>query len=212
MDPHEPGLDERDAADGWLEQLERWLSDARAGALPEPEAMVLASVSEADQPSARTVLLKGLDEGGLVFYTNQRSRKGRELADNPRAALVFPWFAMHRQVLVTGTVEPVGAAASDAYFASRPYGSRISALASRQSEVIPDRAWLEHAAEQARLQHPPEGEVPRPTAWGGLRVVPLTVEFWQGRRDRLHDRLRYRRVGDGATRSDGGWVLERLSP
>jgi pyridoxamine 5'-phosphate oxidase len=152
------------------------------------------------------VLLKGLSSDGLVFYTNTASRKGQDLDANPRAALVFPWFALRRQVVVTGRVERVDVADADAYFASRPYGSRISAHASRQSEVIADRAVLgaAHAAFSERF--PSQAPVPRPEWWTGFLVAPETVEFWQGRPDRLHDRLRYR-LG-----VDGDWLVERLSP
>jgi pyridoxamine 5'-phosphate oxidase len=201
----EAGLERGDLARTWHAQLERWLAAAQDADIPEPTAMVLATASADGVPSARTVLLKGLSSDGLVFYTNTGSRKGRDLAENPRAALVFPWFAIRRQVVVAGVVEAIGAADADAYFASRPYGSQISAYASRQSEVIADRAVLEaaHAAFSARFPPP---AVPRPEWWAGSVVIPETVEFWQGRPDRLHDRLRYRLTADGT------WLVERLSP
>ena len=167
--------------------------------------MVLATADADGRPGGRTVLMKQLDSRGLVFYSNRGSRKGRELAENPRAAAVFPWYAIRRQVIVDGTVEVLDEQASDEYFASRPYRSRIGALASRQSSVISTRQELEEARDQLERRYPPEGPVPRPAWWGGWRVVPDSVEFWQGRRDRLHDRLRYRREGEG-------WVVERLSP
>lgn len=204
-DAPEQELDERDLAATWLGQFELWLADANGAALPEPNAMVLATADARGRPSARTVLLKGLDERGLVFFTNFGSRKGREIASNPWASLVFPWFAMHRQVVVVGSVSKIDDASSDEYFASRAYGSRIGAHASRQSSVIAGRSVLDEARAQAERRYPPEGEVPRPEGWGGLRVEPHTVEFWQGRSDRLHDRLRYRRDGRE-------WAIERLSP
>jgi pyridoxamine 5'-phosphate oxidase len=199
-------LGEHDLADGWLEQFEVWHQEVRDSAIPEPEAMVLASADAEGRPSARSVLLKSLDDRGFVFFTNLDSRKGRELAANHHASLVFPWWALHRQVLVIGSVSLVDAAEANEYFASRPYGSRISARASRQSEVIPSRESLEAdwAAEERRF--PPTGDVPRPERWSGFRLAPVSVEFWQGRRDRLHDRLRFR-LG-----TDGDWLLERLSP
>lgn len=204
-DPYDGGgLDERALAPTWLAQLQRWLGDAVEAGLPEPNAMMLATGDPGGAPSVRTVLLKGLDERGLVFHTNLRSRKGRDLAENPRAALVFPWLAMHRQVVVEGGVSPIDAADSDAYFASRPRGARLAALASPQSEPIAGREELERRFAEAGRAHP--AEVPRPQWWGGLRVAPSTVELWQGRPDRLHDRLRYRSTG-GST-----WVVERLAP
>jgi pyridoxamine 5'-phosphate oxidase len=201
----EESLDERDLAGSWLEQFELWLVDASAAGLPEPNAMVLGTADERGRPSARTVLLKGSDARGLVFFTNLESRKGREIAANPWASLVFPWFAVRRQVVVVGAVSPIDRESSDEYFASRAYGSRIGAHASRQSSVISGRQVLERSREEAELRYPPDGEVPRPEGWGGFRVAPASVEFWQGRPDRLHDRLRYRREGER-------WVIERLSP
>ncbi len=199
------GLDEDDLAPTWLAQFERWLEDAVRAELPEPNAMVLATADEHGGPSARTVLLKGLDARGFVCFTNLASRKGREARANPRAALVFGWVALQRQVVVAGAVEPVAAREADAYFASRPHGSQLGALASPQSRVIAGRVVLEHARDELERRHPEGTPVPRPEGWGGLRVVPATVEFWQGRADRLHDRLRFRRDGDG-------FVVERLAP
>ena len=201
-------LREDELAPTWLEQFERWLGEATQDGIHEPEAMVLATADADARPSARTVLLKGCDEQGFVFFTNLHSRKGRELESNPHAALVFPWHAVHRQVLVTGAVSQIEPDRSDAYFASRAYGSRIGARASRQSSVIAGRAVLEDARTQAERRFPPDRPVPRPPWWGGLLLVPESVEFWQGRRDRLHDRLRYRRPAQGA----GPWLIERLSP
>jgi len=199
------GLSERDLAPDWLAQFRRWFSEAEAAGLVEPNAMVLATASPQGRPSARTVLLKGLDERGFVLFTNLRSRKGSEALANPYACLLFPWVALQRQVVVAGSVTEVDPAESDAYFASRPRGSQLGAAASPQSAVIPSRAVLEE--ERARLEaaYPDGIPVPRPAHWGGLRVAPETVEFWQGRPDRLHDRLRFRR--DGRV-----WVVERLAP
>jgi pyridoxamine 5'-phosphate oxidase len=201
------GLEEADLAPTWSAMLERWLADAEAGGIGEPNAMVVATADADGRPSVRTVLLKGLDEHGLTFFTNYESAKGHDLAVNPMASVLFPWIDLQRQVRLTGPVRRLDAAGSDAYFASRPYGSRIGAAASPQSEVIPDRATLEAAEAALRARHPdPPGDVPRPEHWGGYVVEPDTVEFWQGRANRLHDRLRYRRTADGA------WVTERLAP
>ena len=205
-DGRERTLAERDLALSWHEQLERWLAEAATAALPEPTAMVLATAGADAVPSARTVLLKALSADGLVFYTNISSRKGRDITANPRAALVFPWFAIARQVVAEGAVQAVDAQEADAYFTSRSYGSRISAHASRQSTVIRDRAVLEAARARLCERYPPSAEVPRPEDWGGFRLVPSSVEFWQGRAERLHDRLRYR------LDADGDWLIERLSP
>ena len=198
-------LDATDLAGSWLEQFERWQAEFAGAGAHEPTAMVLATAAADGQPSARTVLLKGVDERGFEFFTNLASRKGRELAENPRASLLFPWYELQRQVVVVGAVEPVEAARADAYFASRPYGSRIGAHASRQSSVIADRSVLEDAQAALEARYPPDGPVPRPEAWSGFRVRPETVEFWQGRPNRLHDRLRFRR-------EEEGWLVERLSP
>lgn len=200
-------LDEGRLAATWLEQFTGWLADAVAGGETEANAMVLSTADARGRPSARTVLLKGVDERGFVLYTNFASRKGREAAENPYGSLVFPWLVVQRQVVVSGAVERVDDAQADAYFASRPRGSRLSALASPQSQVIASREVLDGALAELDARYPSdEAEIPRPPGWGGLRVVPETVEFWQGRRNRLHDRLRYRR--DAA----GGWVVERLAP
>jgi pyridoxamine 5'-phosphate oxidase len=198
------GLVEDDLAPTWLEQFERWLDDAvRSERLVEPNAMVLATAGADCRPSARTVLLKGADERGFVLYTNLESRKGREALANPHAALVFDWIELGRQVVVAGAIERLSDDESDAYFASRPRGSQIGAHASRQSSVIGSREELDRACTEASERYP--GEVPRPPLWGGLRVVPETVEFWAGRPNRLHDRLRFRHTA-------GEWVVERLAP
>ncbi|HEY0516553.1 MAG TPA: pyridoxamine 5'-phosphate oxidase [Solirubrobacteraceae bacterium] len=204
-DPGEHGLEERDLAPSWLEQFEAWWRDVEAAGVPEPQAMVLGTVGADGQPSARSVLLKGVDERGFEFFTNLQSRKGGELAANPRASLVFPWYALRRQVTVAGTVTAVEQQRADEYFASRAYGSKLGALVSRQSSVISSREPLERERAELERRYPPGADVPRPAHWGGFRLVPSEVEFWQGRRDRLHDRLRYRRSGER-------WVLERLSP
>ncbi len=167
--------------------------------------MTLATVDREGQPSARVVLLKGCDERGFVFFTNYASRKGRDLEENPRAALVFYWPAFDRQVRVEGTVEKTSPEESEAYFQSRPLGARIGAWTSSQSEVIASREELERSVEEA-VQRFADGAVPRPGHWGGYRVRPDEVEFWQGRESRLHDRLRYRR------QPGGGWLIDRLSP
>ena len=194
------GLCEEDLAPTWLAQLRSWIDEASRHELLEPIAMILAT----DGPSARTVLLKGLDDRGLVFFTNYTSRKAAQLEESGRAALLFPWHPLQRQVHVEGAVERIAPEESDAYWASRPHGSQIGALASPQSQVIAGREELEAAAGELASRYD-NREVPRPQHWGGYRVAPETVEFWQGRLDRLHDRLRYRRDGDA-------WVVERLAP
>ena len=185
-----------------------WLSDAVRAGLAEPNGMVVSTVDPSGSPSSRTVLLKGYDETGFIFYTNLRSRKGVELAGNPRCSLLFPWYQLHRQVIVRGTAERLSREADAEYFATRPYGSQIGAWASEQSSVIPDREWLEKRAAECAEQWPEKAEVPLPDFWGGFLVRPETVEFWQGRTDRLHDRLRYRLGAE----NESAWVMERLSP
>jgi pyridoxamine 5'-phosphate oxidase len=199
------GLQESEVAADPFEQFRRWFDDAVAAGLPEPNAMVLATSSPDGVPSARTVLLKGADASGFVFYTNRGSAKGRDLAANPRAALVFPWHPLERQVRVTGVVQEIDDEDVARYFATRPRESQLGAWASEQSAVIEGREVLEDAFAAAAQRWPEGATPPPPPSWGGYRVVPDQVEFWQGRSGRMHDRLRYRLTGDG-------WALERLAP
>lgn len=192
-------------ADDPLAQFTAWMADAVAAALPEPTAMVLATVSASGRPRARTVLLKSYDSGGFVFYTNRTSRKGTDLAEVPRACLLFPWHAMRRQVIIEGTVSALSIAQSEPYFRSRPRGSQVGAWASRQSTVIGSRAELDDRYDELARKWPEGTDVPMPGFWGGYRVIPEVMEFWQGRVNRLHDRFRYRLDG-------GRWVMERLAP
>jgi pyridoxamine 5'-phosphate oxidase len=199
------GLSEEEVVGDPIEQFERWFDDALRAEVHEPNAMTLATVDASGQPAARMVLLKAVDHRGLSFFTNFASRKSHELATNPRATLLFWWGPLARQVRFEGRVERVDDAEADAYFASRPRGSQIGAWASPQSSVIPGRAALERAERSFRERFA-DAEVPRPEVWGGFRLIPERVEFWQGRSNRLHDRLRYTRDG-----SDG-WRIERLAP
>lgn len=198
------GFAETDLAGDWPTQFGAWLTDAVAAGLPEPNAMILATADAAGRPSARTVLLKGYDHRGFVCYTNLRSRKATEARANPYASLVFHWRPLHRQVVVGGTVGEVSREETEQYFARRPRGAQLGAWASPQSQVIASRRELDEAYARAADRFPEA--VPAPPHWGGLRVVPETVEFWQGRADRLHDRLRFRRVADEV------WATERLAP
>jgi len=202
------GLSESELSDDPFTQFGAWLDDAVRAEVVEPNAMVLATADEQGRPSARTVLLKGFDARGFVFFTNLGSRKGREATANPYAALTFPWFPLERQVAVRGSVERVSASESEVYFRSRPQASQVGAWASRQSADLADRADLDARYARLRARWPDGTQVPVPDFWGGLRVVPETVEFWQGRPSRLHDRLEYRREPDSAT----GWRVVRLSP
>jgi len=197
------GLSEAQADADPLRQFERWFDDALRAKLPLPNAMTLATVTPAGAPAARIVLLKGVEQGAFLFYTNYLSRKGQELERRASACLLLLWSDLERQVRVDGTVEKVTARESDAYYATRPLGARLSAWASAQSAPVPSRETLEKALASARERH--GDQPPRPPHWGGYRVVPQQIEFWQGRADRLHDRLLYRRAG-------GSWTLERLSP
>jgi pyridoxamine 5'-phosphate oxidase len=191
----------------WLEQFDGWFTDAVAAELPEPNAAVLATADTDGAPDARIVLLKGYDASGFIFGTSYASTKGAQLAVNPRATLVLPWHAMQRQVRVRGHVERVGESASDALWDPRPRGAQLAATASVQSTVVASR---EELVERVRRldEQTAEGAVPRPPVWGGYRVLPEVVEFWQGGRDRLHDRIRFRRDDD----EGGGWIVERLAP
>ena len=199
------GLAEKDLARDPFRQFEKWFQEAEAAKIPEPNAMTLATATREGRPSARTVLLKGLDGRGFVFYSNYESRKGRELEANPQVTLVFPWIAIERQVLIEGTATKVAREESEAYFHSRPRASQLGAWVAQQSAIITGRAVLEDTMTALEKKYAGQ-EVPLPANWGGWRVAPETVEFWQGRRSRLHDRLRFRRE------KDGGWSVERLAP
>jgi pyridoxamine 5'-phosphate oxidase len=199
-----PPLTEADVLPDPLAQFQRWLADAESAGLVEPTAMALATVSADGAPSVRIVLFKGLHDGGFTFYTNYESRKGQELAARPQAALTFWWDKLERQVRIEGRVERVPAVLSDRYFHSRPRGSQIGAYTSRQSAVLPQRAELDARLGETERKFAGQ-EIPLPEYWGGYRVVPNHIEFWQGRLNRVHDRLRY--VRDGA-----GWRIERLEP
>jgi len=198
------GLLEKDLARDPFRQFEKWFEEAVAAQIHEPNAMVLGTVGRDGQPSVRTVLLKGVDKRGFVFYTHYESRKSFDLEANPRAGLVFPWIALERQVIIEGRVSRVSREEAEIYFHSRPRASQLAARASPQSTVIANRATLEESFRVTEKKYGGQ-EIPLPPHWGGWRVAPESVEFWQGRRSRLHDRLRYRRETDGA------WVIERLA-
>lgn len=197
-------LDEARVSHDPIVEFSRWFAEAQEAQLHEPNAMTLATATAAGAPSARVVLLKAFDQRGFVFFSDYRSRKGEELETNPRAALVFYWGEIERQVRITGTVTSTSPQESEEYFRSRPLGSRLGAWVSHQSRVIPGRAVLESDLKEVALRFA-DGNVPLPSHWGGYRVAPDALEFWQGRENRLHDRIRYVRGG-------GGWRVERLSP
>lgn len=199
-------LDEADVSHDPLVQFARWFAEAAEAEVPDHTAMTLATATPDGAPSARVVLLKGFDERGFVFFTDYRSRKGNELEANPRAALVLYWGPLDRQVRISGTVVRTSHEESERYFRTRPLGSRLGAWTSHQSRVIPGRAALEADLRDIEERFK-DGDVPLPPYWGGYRVMPQVIEFWQGRESRLHDRIRYVRAGDA-----GGWKVERLSP
>ena len=198
------GLNEKDLARDPYRQFEKWFQEAEAAKITEPNAMTLCTCTRDGRPSGRIVLLKGVDGRGFVFFSNYESRKGRELHENPNAALVFPWLALERQVIVEGTVAKVPREESEAYYHSRPRASQLAAWVSQQSSIISGRSVLEDSMKMLEQKYAGR-EVPLPPHWGGWRLSPESVEFWQGRRSRLHDRLRYRRDKDS-------WLLERLAP
>jgi pyridoxamine 5'-phosphate oxidase len=201
----ELGLREADLPTDPFILFEQWLADAVTSGMHEPTAMAVSTIGPTGAPACRLVLLKSVDERGLVFFTNYRSRKAHELALDPRCAAVFPWHCIFRQVRLEGAAERISTEESDAYFATRPRGSQLGAWASPQSEEVPDREYLDRAYQKAVMRWPEPTRIPRPGHWGGIRIVPGSVEFWQGRPDRMHDRIHYSRVGES-------WKLRRLAP
>jgi pyridoxamine 5'-phosphate oxidase len=206
------GLEQDMLAADPLDQFSRWLADAERAGLPQPNAMVLATVSGSGQPRARTVLLKAHGPDGFAFYTNRTSRKGQDLAGQPLACLLFPWHAMHRQVIIEGAVTALTTEQSEPYYRSRPRGSQLGAWASRQSSVIGSRAELDERYAELERRWPADADVPMPDFWGGYLLAPRRLEFWQGRPNRLHDRLQYRPRPVKGEGEAGGWLIERLSP
>ena len=198
-------LNKKDAHPNPFEQFTLWFDQAVAAKLPEPNAMTLATATPDGKPSARMVLLKGYDERGFVFYTNYKSRKGQQLLANPWGAIAFWWTQLERQVRIEGQIEQVSAEESDAYFHSRPQDSQLGAWASEQSQVIDSREVLEQRLQQLKKEYETK-TIPRPPYWGGFRLIPVAIEFWQGRPSRLHDRLLYQRT------EEGSWMIQRLSP
>ncbi|WP_421775376.1 pyridoxamine 5'-phosphate oxidase [Gracilimonas sp.] len=197
-------LDESDVNENPFKQFEQWMEEAVQAEVPEPNAMTLATVDANQKPHTRVVLLKGLEDGSFVFYTNYASNKGKDLEQNPNASLCFLWLQLERQVRIDGTVEKISKEESEAYFRQRPYKSQLGALASNQSAEVPNREFLEKKFEELEEKYP-EGKVPMPEIWGGYRLKPEAIEFWQGRRSRLHDRIKYEQVGNK-------WEIKRLSP
>ena len=197
-------LDESDVDKNPFKQFELWMEEAVQAEVPEPNAMTLATVDELQKPHSRIVLLKGLEDDSFIFYTNYASDKGKELEQNPNASLCFMWFELERQVRIDGTVEKLPKEESEAYFKQRPYKSQLGALASNQSAEVPNRKFLEEKFSELESKYP-EGKVPMPETWGGYRVIPEAIEFWQGRRSRLHDRIKYELTGNK-------WDIKRLSP
>lgn len=198
------GIDRHELLDAPLAQFKAWFDQAKTAGVIEPNAMVLSTLGLDGFPSSRTVLLKAADERGFSFFTNYDSKKGEEIAANPRVTLLFPWFSLERQIHITGSLIKTSEEESVAYFARRPYGSQLGALASDQSDVIADRQVLEARLAALKSKHP-EGQVPKPPHWGGYRLIPISFEFWQGRTNRLHDRFQY-------TLINGSWEIVRLSP
>lgn len=198
-------LQEEDLAKDPVVQFERWIGDAGKAGIPEPNAMSLATVSSQGRPTLRTVLLKKFDSRGFVFFTNLESRKAREIGENPNVSLLFPWIQLQRQVSINGTAERISTNEAIVYFATRPFASQLAAWASPQSQVISARSLLEMKWEEMKRKFV-EGKVPMPSFWGGFRVTPREIEFWQGRTQRLHDRFLYTR------QADGGWKIDRLAP
>lgn len=199
-------LDQSEISDHPIQQFKNWFNKAKEAGVDEPNAMTLATCTTDGKPSARVVLLKGIEQEGFIFYTNYNSRKGVELAANPNAALVFLWQSLHQQIRIEGEVRKITSDQSTKYFQSRPKGSQIGAAASPQSEVIPDRAFLEQKVNKLSLQYKDVTILPRPAHWGGYLLRPNVIEFWQGRTSRLHDRLRYTLIENGT------WKVERLAP